>query len=398
MKKLLQLLRYNGVKENTNNFHVRTIIYMNYIWAATFLNFIVYFIIILSFQQSKNEQFNNTIVVFIFLYILVFFILRYGYFTIAKHIFMLTVYAMICFGDHAFGQHAQNVLFYFAFLPTVYNLFSIKKEKWWVAFYIILLLALILISELYTYNLFLPTAWANAIEHEMHVLNLVSAFILCAFYAGFIILNTDKKHTKLITQGTALQTTLNNATGAIWSFDAEYKLIAANKLFEDFLKNYCRIEKLSLGTNILPHFSMPGIPNTFLSFYDNVLKGNNVNEELLINNEIFEIRAVPILNEEGAVGGATFTSRSLSQIRKAQKELNESQKVLKQITDTINDVFYLYDIVNKKYLFISPNCKDVLGVEDSYFYKGEKYTANFVHEEDKEKILYISFDHDGSFS
>ena len=88
------------------------------------------------------------------------------------------------------------------------------------------------------YDLFPVTAWATVIEHQMHILNLISAFMLCLFYSGFIIFNTYKKHIKLITQGTALQTTLNNATGAIWSFDTNYNLIAANKLFENFVLKY----------------------------------------------------------------------------------------------------------------------------------------------------------------
>jgi PAS domain S-box-containing protein len=361
--------------------------YLNYIWAATFLNFLIYFAAIKIFQSGENQFFNITITSFIGVYIIIFLIVRYGYFNIARHIFMFTVYAMICFGDHVFGQHAFNVLFYFAFLPTAFNLFSIKNEKGWVVFYLLLLFVLLLVSELYTYNLFLPGAWANAIEHEMHILNLVSAFALCAVYSGFIILNTFKKQSRIIMQSTALQTTLNNATGSIWSFDKNYNLTAANTMFESFIKQNCQIEKVPLGTNILSHFSMPGSPKIFLSLYTKVLAGQSIFEELVIDNQIFEIRAVPILNDENKVEGATFTSRSVTQAKKAERELIESQTVLKQITDTINDVFYLYDIINKKYLFISPNCKDIMGINDSYFYSGGTYTKEFVHKDDIEKVL-----------
>ncbi len=387
MKKLLQLLRYNGTNHSVKNIDVRSVIYMNYIWAATLLNFIIYFMAVLCIQKSTNTLFNITLIIFISLYIFIFFIVKFGYFLIARHIFMFTVYAMICFGDHVFGQYAYNVLFYLAFLPTVFNLFSLKREKWLVLFYLVLLLTLVLISELYTYNLFPPGSWAISIEHQMHVINLISAFILCTVYAGFIVLNTYKKHIKLISQGTALQTTLNNATGAIWSFDNNYKLIAANKLFVAFVKQYCHIDKLPLGTDILPHFTMPGITTVFLNLYHKVLQGISIDEELIIDKEIFKIRAVPILNEDGIVEGATFTTHSLTQIKKAKEELIESQKILKQITDTINDVFYLYDIANKKYLFISPNCKEVLGAADSYFYNNGTYTKDFVHIKDRAKML-----------
>jgi PAS domain S-box-containing protein len=69
--------------------------------------------------------------------------------------------------------------------------------------------------------------------------------------------------------------------------------------------------------------------------------------------------------------------------KRAEQALQESQLNFKQITDTINDVFYLYDIANKKYLFISPNCKEVLGIADQFFYDGSSFTKHHVHEEDK---------------
>ncbi len=387
MKKLLTFLRYNGTAHSTTSFTLRSIMYMNYIWAATFLNFFLYYIAIKLFQHSENKLFNTVILSFITAYIIIFLLVRFGHFYVARHAFMFTVYAMICFGDHAFGQNAYNVLFYFAFLPTAFNLFSLKDENGWVIFYLLLLLALLMLSELYTYNLFLPSQWANTIVHEMHVLNLISAYTLCVIYSGFIILNTFRKQSKLIIQSTALQTTLNNATGAIWSFDKNYKLTAANKMFEDFVKQNYQIEKIPIGTNILPHFSAAGSLQIFLQLYTKVLDGQNINEELTIHDKIFEIRALPILNDENKVEGATFTSRSITQAKKSERELAESQKALKQITDTINDVFYLYDIVNKKYLFISPNCKEILGATDDYFYKSGHYTKEFVHKDDIEKVL-----------
>jgi PAS domain S-box-containing protein len=66
-----------------------------------------------------------------------------------------------------------------------------------------------------------------------------------------------------------------------------------------------------------------------------------------------------------------------------EQHLAESENNFRQISDTINDIFYLYDIVNKKYLFISPNCKDILGVEDKFFYEGSSFNKYRVHEDDR---------------
>lgn len=71
----------------------------------------------------------------------------------------------------------------------------------------------------------------------------------------------------------------------------------------------------------------------------------------------------------------------------AQKALRDSEARLKQITNTINDVFYLYNIKEKKYEFMSPNCLEVLGVNQNFFYEKRSYTQEFVHEDDKERLF-----------
>jgi PAS domain S-box-containing protein len=73
--------------------------------------------------------------------------------------------------------------------------------------------------------------------------------------------------------------------------------------------------------------------------------------------------------------------------REASKNFLQTKQNFEEIIDTINDVSYLYDIINKKYLFISPNCKTMLGVDADFFYRGNDYNSMLVHPEDKEKML-----------
>ncbi len=77
----------------------------------------------------------------------------------------------------------------------------------------------------------------------------------------------------------------------------------------------------------------------------------------------------------------------ITEEKKSEQALVESQQYIRQITSTINDVFFLYDCVNKKYLFVSSNCKALLGVEDHFFYEGRNYTAEYVHPADKQMLL-----------
>lgn len=69
--------------------------------------------------------------------------------------------------------------------------------------------------------------------------------------------------------------------------------------------------------------------------------------------------------------------------KQAQKDLEESENNLRQISETINDVFYLYDIATGKYEYISRNSIEILGVSQDFFSSGKSYVDSFVHPDDR---------------
>ena len=70
----------------------------------------------------------------------------------------------------------------------------------------------------------------------------------------------------------------------------------------------------------------------------------------------------------------------------AYQTLAVSEGNFKLITDTINDVFYLYNIVRKKYEYISPNSETLFGLKPDYFYKGKSMKL-IVHKEDLQLVI-----------
>ncbi|MBC7863195.1 MAG: PAS domain-containing protein, partial [Bacteroidia bacterium] len=73
-------------------------------------------------------------------------------------------------------------------------------------------------------------------------------------------------------------------------------------------------------------------------------------------------------------------------IEVAYKTLAISEKNFKQITETITDVFYLYNILEKKYEYVSPNCEAMLGLSTAYFYEG-KSTKAIVFKDDLPLVI-----------
>ncbi|NVK65779.1 MAG: PAS domain S-box protein [Flavobacteriales bacterium] len=91
--------------------------------------------------------------------------------------------------------------------------------------------------------------------------------------------------------------------------------------------------------------------------------------------------------------------RDVTLQNEAEIQLAQKENTLRQITETINDVFYLYNIAEKKYEYISRNCKDILGASDQFFYEGRSHTEEFGHPDDIKKLKEANYnvDHGDSY-
>lgn len=68
--------------------------------------------------------------------------------------------------------------------------------------------------------------------------------------------------------------------------------------------------------------------------------------------------------------------------KRIEDELIVSERNLRQINETLSDVFYLYNIEESRYEYISPKCRLVLGAPPEFFYEGKGHTDAYVVEED----------------
>jgi PAS domain S-box-containing protein len=108
-----------------------------------------------------------------------------------------------------------------------------------------------------------------------------------------------------------------------------------------------------------------------------------------VNEKSFSIKdsAGKLIRQSGVCSDIT-------EKKKIGLALIESENNFRQINETIQDVFWLYDIVNRKYLYISTNCEEILHVPDTEFYAGTHVNKIFIHKDDKmlyekaEKFLY----------
>ena len=74
---------------------------------------------------------------------------------------------------------------------------------------------------------------------------------------------------------------------------------------------------------------------------------------------------------------ATNIANAIERIHN-EEAIKKSEGNFRQINETIEDVFWLYDIINRKYLYISPSCQHVIGISQENFYDGSYKTQNMV--------------------
>lgn len=79
--------------------------------------------------------------------------------------------------------------------------------------------------------------------------------------------------------------------------------------------------------------------------------------------------------------------RNVDAHKENELRLKKSEENLRLIAETLTDSYYLYNVIESKYEYMSPNSIDVMGASPEFFYAGKKHTDQFVHPEDR-PLLY----------
>lgn len=104
-----------------------------------------------------------------------------------------------------------------------------------------------------------------------------------------------------------------------------------------------------------------------------------------------ELNLTPILAEDGSLKKYISVVQDVTDRKTAMLNLEASQVTFNQITASINDVYYLYNIQFQRYEFISPNVIEILGAKQDFFYNGGSYNKEYAHIEDQ-PILETAFE------
>ncbi|NET03835.1 MAG: PAS domain S-box protein [Symploca sp. SIO2B6] len=144
-------------------------------------------------------------------------------------------------------------------------------------------------------------------------------------------------------------------------------------------------------------------------FCKTLVECNESERELLEFQDILSILLLPLIVEGKLVGffgfdictevrkweeleitmlqvAATVVSLKLEHL-KAETALRESEEKLRQLAENTHDIFWVYDLVQYKCLYVSPAYETVCGRSCESVYENIKNHLNSVYPEDKEKVI-----------
>src|SRR5690606_9912113 len=171
-----------------------------------------------------------------------------------------------------------------------------------------------------------------------------------------------------------------NSTDPLFYIDAKGDILKVNPAFEETFGFTEEEMKNGKGTIIPPHmrFDQEQIVERILGgetvkFHD-TLRIDKTGKPLNILSSYS-----PVRNADRKIDGATIVYKNVTELKKAEQELQKSQEKYRLITESTFDIITLIDLTGQVE-YVSPASEKVLGYPDQT-YIGSPFTTH-IHPED----------------
>ncbi len=95
----------------------------------------------------------------------------------------------------------------------------------------------------------------------------------------------------------------------------------------------------------------------------------------------------PLKDEKGELDAVLITGMEITEHRNTQDALKESEERLRQVTESIREVFWMTDPLRKKFLYISPAYEEIWGRSCDSAYKEPSSFLDAIHEDDRDRVI-----------
>lgn len=128
----------------------------------------------------------------------------------------------------------------------------------------------------------------------------------------------------------------------------------------------------------------PGSTNQFMAVIQKIMTGGvshsfeNYSPEL---DKYFQFTCVPFGNY------FISTGVDVTSLKKEQEALRESEERFRQVTDTIDQVFWMSDVTKSKMIYISPGYERIWGRTCQSLYDSPRTWLDAIHPDDRQRVL-----------
>ncbi|MEQ8789261.1 MAG: PAS domain S-box protein [Pirellulaceae bacterium] len=118
----------------------------------------------------------------------------------------------------------------------------------------------------------------------------------------------------------------------------------------------------------------------------NALRGKSDDYQLEFQGNVYRTLIEPLRDAQGAIEGTLGVALDITEHRQLELTLRESEARLRQMAESIHDVFYIYDPREKKVLYISPAYDAIWGRSRDEVYADPQTVIASLHPDDREQV------------
>lgn len=182
-----------------------------------------------------------------------------------------------------------------------------------------------------------------------------------------------------------LQAVFNSNLIGIFVYDRNFDIVRINRKAHADSYRIAGVD-LKQGDSILIAISEQEKPS-FLEASQQAFNGKTIRSERQFSSKgkdiWIDVIYTPIFTQTHEVEYVVFGALDISERKKAEVEVRNTKEQLQNIFDTLDDIFWSYDIAKKKLVLLSPAFEKILGYTVPDFIKYNGSLQSIVHLEDR---------------
>ncbi|HMI30778.1 MAG TPA: PAS domain-containing protein [Candidatus Limnocylindrales bacterium] len=138
----------------------------------------------------------------------------------------------------------------------------------------------------------------------------------------------------------------------------------------------------------------PSVPEDLRSLFDAIRReaaaGAAVETEIRVplhaGERIFNVRLTPERDHEGVVASVLLVGRDITGAKRVEETLRESERRFRQVTEAIDEVFWLTDTSKQQIIYISPAYEKIWGRTCASVYAAPESWVNAIDPSDRGRV------------